>query len=245
MSKVLKKYLDVDVVAFLEEKMKANTEHYQTDFEYDRQMFERFVKSDRKEDKVLLWLSRRHGTQCMREYEAFLRGTEAYTTWQYYAGQESEGCVAFAVELKGVQDGVIRGNVFELDYEKHAELVKKEAQPAYEVVKTFEDGHVAQAAFARSSYGYWAGMVEEHGAIVESRAVPSDGALLRLTLAEQKRMRDKMKVAEIRPLISQQKEVGQEQKQGTLDDVLEDAVKRSEAAHYEGQGDRGKVQGKV
>lgn len=214
MSKAFKKYMDVDVFAFLEEKMKGNTEHYQSDFEIDKQMIERCVQSAHKEDKTLLWLSRQHGTQCVREFDAFLKGTDAYSTWQYYANQGAGNkFVAFAVELKGVQDGVIRGNLYELDFLEHAKTAAQNAQPAYDVIKTFEDGHVAQVAFARSSYGYWAGLVEEHGPIVESRAIPSDSEMLGLVLAEQKRGRDKMKEAVWKPT--------------SFEDVLKDAEERA------------------
>ena len=214
MSNACKKYMDVDVLAFLEEKMKGNTEHYQSDFELDKQMIERYVQSEHKEDKTLLWLSRPYGTQCMRESEAFLKGTDAYHTWQYYADQGAGAkFVAFAIELKGVQDGVIWGNLYELNFPEHAKMAAKNAQPAYDVIKTFEDGHVAQVAFARSSYGYWVGLVEEHGPIVESRAIPSDKEMHNLVLAEQKRGRDKMKEAEWKPV--------------SLEDFLKDAETRA------------------
>lgn len=216
MGKKLHKYMDVDVVAFLEEKMKGNTKHFQSDFEYDKDKFARFVQSEHKEDKTLLWLSRPHGTQCVRESDAYLKGTEGHTFWQYYANQEAGSkYVAFAVELTGVQDGVIRGNLYELDYMKHAEMVKKEAQPAYEVVKTFEDGFTHQTSFARSSHGYWLDMVEEHGPIVESRAIPEDMALLKMVLAEQKQARAGMKAAAWKPV--------------SLEDVLKDAKAKAGA----------------
>lgn len=214
MGKSLKKYMDVDVFAFLEEKMKSNTEHYQSDFEIDKQMIERFVQSKRKEDKTLLWLSRPHGTQCAREYEVFLRGTAAHNTWQYFANQESKGrYVAFAVELLGVQNGVIRGNLYELNFLEHAKSAARNAQPASYVIKTFEDGYVEQVAFARSSYSYWANLVEKHGPIVESRAMPSDKELLGIVLAEQKRDRDKMKEGSWKP--------------ACFEDVLKDAEERA------------------
>lgn len=214
MGKALRKYMNVDVVAFLEEQMKKNTVSYQGDFEYDKEIFQKCVASERKEDRVLLWLSRQHGTQCVKEHDAFLRGTEGYTTWQYYAEQESKGnYVAFAVELISVQDGVIKGNLYELDYLKHAEMVKRESQPACDVLKTFEDGFVAQAALARSSHGYWFDLVEKHGAIVDSLGVPSDVELLALTLSEQRRERSKMKEAAPH--------------HDRLEDVLEGALQRS------------------
>lgn len=229
MGKTLRKYMDVDVIAFLEEKMKSNTKHYQSDFEIDKQMIERFAQSGHKEDKTLLWLSRPYGTQCVKEYEAFLKDTGAYTAWQYYAYQSAgDNFVAFAVELKSAEDGVILGNLYELDYIKHAEMVKREAQPVCDVIKTFEDGHVAQAPFAISSYGYWLGLVDEHGPIVDSRSIPEDKEMLLMVLAEQKRARDKMKPAK--------------EESRTVDDILANASQRSEAA--QAPGDKEKVIGK-
>ena len=108
------------------------------------------------------------------------------------------------------------GNLYELDYLAHAEMVKKNAVPAFEVVKTFEDGFVAQMSLDRSSYGYWLGFVEEHGAIVESRTLPEDKEMLGMILAEQKRERDKMTPA---------KDASR-----TVDDILADASGRCEAS---------------
>lgn len=221
MKKKLCRYEDVDVVAFLEEKMKGNTLHYQGDFECDKEMLARCAASPWKEDKTLLWLSRRNGTQCVKEHDAFLEGTEGYHMWQYYAQQEAgEKYVAFAVELTGVQDGVIRGNLYELDYEKHAEMVRGKAQPAQEVVKTFEDGFATQAALARSSYGFWAELVEKHGTVVDSLGVPEDEGNLRRVLREQRREREKMGVAE-KPLEEKMKDVykraGAAQREGVRD----------------------------
>lgn len=220
MAKSLRKYMNVDVVAFLEEQMKENTKHYQGDFEYDKETFARCAASPWKEDKTLLWLSRPCGTQCVKEHDAFLEGTAGHSTWQYYAQQEAgDRYVAFAVELTGVQDGVIRGNLYELDYEKHAEMVRCKAVPAYDVVKTFEDGFATQAPLARSSYGFWTEYVEKHGPVVDSLGVPSDKELHRAVIAEQRHARAGMKSAAWEPV--------RVQEQVIVADVLSDARVRA------------------
>ncbi len=188
------KHMDVDVIAFLEEKMKSNTKHYQGDFDYDKELFERFVNSPYKEDKSLLWLSRTHGTQCQRESEVFIKDTAAHNTWMYYADSH-ESIVACAVELSGVKDGIVLGNVYELDYAAHTALVATKSVEPLESIKTFEDGFTLNVPFGKGSYGYYLGFVEEHGAIVRSLDLPKDKELHQLVLAEQKASRDKMKAA--------------------------------------------------
>lgn len=197
MAKAFYKYMDIDVIAFLEEKMKSNTKSYQSDFEIDKRMLQRLAQSRRKEDKALLWMSRPMGTHLQRESEAFIRNTHAHNTWRFYAEQTSDPIVAIAVELTGTKDGIIRGNLYELDYKAHAAEVASKSVEDLEVEKVFADGFVDCVPLARSSYGYWAQLVDEHGSIVDSLEHPKDKEQLALVLAQQKASRDKMKIADI------------------------------------------------
>ena len=195
MAQNLYKYMDIDILAFLEQEMKHNTQHYQSDFEIDKHMIERYVRSPRKEDKTLLWMSRPMGTHGQREYEAFIRDTAAYNTWCFYAQQTEASIVAYTVELIGVKDGTIRGNVYKLDYASHAAEVAAKAIPHLDCEKVFEDGYVDRVPFNRSSYGYFHGLVAQHGAIVDSLVFPKDQEQLAQVLREQKAARDRLKPA--------------------------------------------------
>lgn len=191
MAKQLYKYMDVDVIAFLEEKMKGNTKHYQSDFDIDKRMLNRLSMSSYKEDKTLLWLSRSHGTHCLKEYEVFIKDTAAHNTWKYFAGSK-DPIVAYAVELTGKDYGIIRGNLYELDYEAHAALTASKAVDPVECVIAFQDGYEHYTPYGRGSYGYYAPLVEEHGAIVHSLDLPRDKEAHAQILSEQKSARSKM-----------------------------------------------------
>ena len=53
------KFENVDVLASLEAILKQNTGFYQSDFDIDKQIIAEKAESPNKEDKTLLWLSRR------------------------------------------------------------------------------------------------------------------------------------------------------------------------------------------
>lgn len=194
------KYINADVVSLLEEKMLSNTEYYQSDFEIDKKIFAECVQSKRKEDKTLFWLSRPMGTQCNKAHDVFIRGSAAHNTWRFHAEQTSGPFIACAVELKGIDpSGVIRGDVFELDYLAFAkEILQKSVEPLA-VEKTFQDGYVDQVEFTSSHYFHYAPLVERHGPIVDSFIIPKDADALNYVLQEQKNIRDKLQAAPVIP----------------------------------------------
>lgn len=194
MSDTKYKFMDVDVISFLEKIMKSNTEHYQQDFEIDKKIISDCARSDQKHDKTLLWLSRPMGTQCVKEYEAFIRDTADHTTWRFYAEQMAgQRYVACAVELTGQKDGVVRGNVYDIDFMAHAAEVAKKAVAPLEYIKTYADGYEDHVPFQRSSAAYYSRQMEDHGEIVSSVAVAEDNLALSYVLREQKAARDKLK----------------------------------------------------
>lgn len=189
MEKVCKKYMDVDVIAFLEKRMKRNTLHYQEDFEIDKEMIARFASSKDRDDKTLLWLSRTCGTECWKESDVFVRDSDAHIHWCYFAQESSSSFIAFTVELTGQKNGIIRGNCYELDYKTHAAAVAKNAVALSEYKKTFQDGFEIVVPKNRSSYGFYKELVDKHGAIVHSLPIPEDKDLHRFILNEQKTKR--------------------------------------------------------
>ena len=112
----LNKFENVDVTASLEAIMKQNTAFYQSDFDIDKEIIKRAAESPNVGDKMLLWFSRPSGTCCIKERDAFLKGTREHNTWKFYGEQTRDRVLAYAVELTGIQDGKITGNLYELDY---------------------------------------------------------------------------------------------------------------------------------
>lgn len=168
------KHMDVDVVAFLKEQMEGNTKHYQGDFDIDKEQIQKAAASNRKEDKALLWLSRPMGTQCASEHDTFIRGSAAFTTWQHFAAEANDAYIAYAVDLTGKENGVIRGNVCELDFKAHAAEVDDWAVAPDYHIWAFEDGAAIHVPFGKGSYPLCARLVSEHGAMVDSVIVPQD-----------------------------------------------------------------------
>ena len=114
----MNKFEDVDVITSLEAIMKQNTAFFQNDFDLDRNILQKAAASPTAEDRRLLWFSRPSGTSCFRERDVFLKGTRQHNTWRFYGEQTRDKVLAYAVELTGIVNGKIKGNLYELDYPK-------------------------------------------------------------------------------------------------------------------------------
>lgn len=184
----LNKFENVDVFASLEAIMKQNTGFYQSDFDIDKKTIAEKAASPDPADKTLLWLSRPSGTYCFRERDVFISDTAPHNTWRYYREQTSDPVLAYALELTGVQDGKITGNLYELDYEKHYERVKNNTIDAGTVTLIYEHGTREQPADRRFD-GYPGPQL---GKFERFEMQPKDPEALQFLLREEKDSRDKL-----------------------------------------------------
>lgn len=182
------KFEDVDVFASLEAIMKQNTGFYQSDFDIDKKIIAEKAASPNREDKTLLWLSRPSGTYCFRERDVFIKDTAPNNTWRFYKEQTRDPILAYAVELTGVRDGKITGNLYELDYEKHYERVKDNTVDAGTVTLVYEHGTREQPADQRFD-GY---PDSQLGKFERFEIQPKDPEALQSLLREEKHSRDKL-----------------------------------------------------
>ena len=194
----LNKFEDVDVLASLEAILKQNTGFYQSDFDIDKQIIAEKAASPNKEDKTLLWLSRPSGTYCFRERDVFISDTAPNNTWRFYKEQTRDHILAYAVELTGVQDGKIKGNLYELDYEKHYERVKNDTLAAGTVTLVYEHGTREQPADRRFD-GY---PDPQLGKFERFEVQPKDPEALQSLLREEKESRDKLKTGDFKEHIA-------------------------------------------
>ena len=185
----LNKFENVDVLASLEAILKQNTGFYQSDFDIDKQIIAEKAASPNKEDKTLLWLSRPSGTYCFRERDVFISDTAPHNTWRYYKEHSRDHILAYAVELTGTQDGEIKGNLYELDYEKHYERVKDNTLAAGTVTLIYEHGTREQPADRRFD-GY---PDPQLGKFERFEVQPEKLEALQFLLREEKESRDKLK----------------------------------------------------
>ncbi len=192
------KFEDVDVLASLEAILKQNTGFYQSDFDIDKQIIAEKAASPSKEDKTLLWLSRPSGTYCFRERDVFISDTAPHNTWRFYKEQTRDHILAYAVELTGIQDGKIKGNLYELDYEKHYERVKDNTLAAGTVTLMYEHGTREQPADRRFD-GY---PDPQLGKFERFEVQPKDPEALQFLLREEKESRDKLKPGDFKEHIA-------------------------------------------
>ena len=194
----LNKFEDVDVLASLEAILKQNTGFYQSDFDIDKQIIAEKAASPSKEDKTLLWLSRPSGTYCFRERDVFISDTAPNNTWRFYKEQTRDHILAYAVELTGTEDGKIKGNLYELDYEKHYERVKDNTLAAGTVTLMYEHGTREQPADRRFD-GY---PDPQLGKFERFEVQPKDPEALQSLLREEKESRDKLKPGNLKEHIA-------------------------------------------
>ena len=184
----LHKFEDVDIFASLEAVMKQNTGFFQSDLEIDKDIIKKAAESPDRKDKTLLWLSRPSGTQCFRERDVFLKDTAPNVTWHFHREQSRDRILAYAVELTGIENGNIKGNLYELDYAQHYERVKDKELAADTVRLIYEHGEREQPAKR-----YFDGNPDPQlGKFERFERLPNDPEALRYLLQEEKQSRDRL-----------------------------------------------------
>lgn len=190
----MNKHTEVDLYKALGGVVEKNTVFYKEDFEIDKQIIQRAAESDDPDEKRLLWLSRKSGTQCLNEREAFIRDTRDFNTWQFYAQQTDDHIIAFVVEPYFVQGKAAIGNLYEIDFREHAAEMAKKAVSVSEKEITFEDSFITRTPF-KVGWGTISGLIEEHGNIVKQVSIPQDPEKLHDVLSEQRQKRYGLKEA--------------------------------------------------
>lgn len=134
------KFEDMDILDSLGRIVELNTHHYKDDFDLDKELIPKLAVSEDPEDRRLLWMSRPCGTYTLREREAYLEGSYENNVWRFYHEQTRDTVLAYALVLKGVQDGKVAGDIYPLDYAAHVEQVKRLTCPIEKVEAVFADG---------------------------------------------------------------------------------------------------------
>ena len=194
----MQRFDNVDVLASLNAIMKQNTGFYQSDFKYDKESIARAAASLDAADKTLLWLSRPSGTHCFRERDVFLKDTGAHNTWRFHKEQTRDRVLAYAVEITGMEDGKIRGNLYELDYAQHYQRVKEQSVPADMVRLTYAYGEREQPVkdFFDNSPD------PRFGAYQGYEILPNDPAALQDVLQAERRSRDALTPGDFKAHVS-------------------------------------------
>lgn len=193
MKKKLYKYKNVDILKTLEIIATGNTHYYLSDFKFDKIIL--MKNAIKKYPETMLWMSRDCGTWCFPEKDIFMKNSAAYQTWIYYRDFH-ENILAYSISPVSFKDGVLIGDLYELDYHIHAQTVEQFAVHADNCKAVFEKGELiyptSEPFKQQWQYGH-----PQLGKYQASFLVPNDEAELKQILAQEKEKRDKMKEGDI------------------------------------------------
>ncbi|MDR0326030.1 MAG: hypothetical protein LBI19_08070 [Oscillospiraceae bacterium] len=198
----MRKYENADIVAALGAVVEINTEHYKGDFRYDLETFRKAAQHPDGENNRFLWLSRQSGTECVKEREAFINGSEAHHRWNYYGtvlgGIDSymssvvvnDHIMAYAVVVTGLENGRVMGDLYQLDYRDSIRDIQKAALPLHTVSGKFEDGTDLRLPHAEYD-GQRERLRSQHGPLSDYRVHPEDEGALQTALNAMRDKREK------------------------------------------------------
>lgn len=178
----------VDILDALGQIMELHTQHFKQDFDLDKELIPKLAVSADPEDRRLLWMSRPCGTYTLRERETYLDGSYENSVWKYYHEQSKDPVLAYALSIKGIQDGKVMGNIYPLDYPAHVERVKLLTCPIEKVTVTFEDGAVVTLPY-QTRRQFINELSSEHGTPKFMRYEPESEQELAMTLKRERFIR--------------------------------------------------------
>jgi len=197
----MRKYENVDVVAMLGAVVELNTEHYKSDFKYDVERFREVAKHPDGENNRFLFMSRQSGTWCVQEREAYIKGSEAFNFWNGYASIlgdvksymstviVQDRILAYAVEVKGLENGRVKGDVYELDYRDHIRQLNRVALPLHTVTAKYKDGTTVTLPHNEHSEKHMS-LYHRHGQLQTVVSHPEDTDALRDILKQARGQRE-------------------------------------------------------
>ncbi len=134
----LQGFHDVDIVKSLQEIAEKNTVFHKADFLIDKQILKKVAESTSLDDKSYIWISKEKGTHCFNERNSFIADTPEYNKFMFYKNQD---VLAYSVEIKEMQDNVIKGNIYEIDYLSQCLFRQENCSLLESVTVTFENGN--------------------------------------------------------------------------------------------------------
>ena len=117
-----------EIMTVVARALYLDLDRYPEDFDLDAKKLWDSAQDPNMENRAFYWMSRPHGTWCVREREVFLDDTNANCIWTYYADQP-EGILDFRVVVEGVRDGKLAGRVYPIDYKSQVQRVLRSALP--------------------------------------------------------------------------------------------------------------------
>lgn len=134
-------------------------------------------------------MSRPCGTYTLRERDVYLQDSHENKVWNFYHEQTKDPILAYALNLKEIQDGKVTGDIYPLDYGAHVERTKLLTCPITQVTVFFEDGASAVLPYA-SRRQKMNELMPEHGAPKSMYYAPESERELSLILSRERLKRE-------------------------------------------------------
>lgn len=143
----------IKLLPFLRKVMDRTTTHYREDFQKSALCLKEAVFKTAPEEKRFFWMARPVGTWIVKERNVFLRETDDYKIWTYYA-DKSKDIQAYRVTVTGGQrHGRLGmeplGTVQKLDYPEQVKRVMSNALPAVRIVFFYSAGQAHEVAMEK------------------------------------------------------------------------------------------------
>lgn len=179
------KFENINLVDALRRIMDIHTQNYKEDFELDAGLLHSLAGSQSPEGKHLLWMSRTSGTYLLPEREVYVEDSFENKVWEYYHEQTGDPILAYEVEITGMENGKVKGNLIVLDYDAHVDRMQKLTVPVEKVAVTFEDDVTFYLPF-RSYRREAIPLEEKHGEIVSVNYLPENAKELDMILRRER-----------------------------------------------------------
>ena len=132
----LQKFENVDILKTLKAIANKTIVHYPNDIKTDMDIIPKLAASGDHEKRMLLWHVSDYGTHINPERDTFFIESGAFGTWTNYL---RPGMMSYAIEITNVDNGIVRGNVYQLNHEAHVAYVKENALPSSLVTIHYTD----------------------------------------------------------------------------------------------------------
>lgn len=136
-----------NILAFLAQIVQKNTRTYPEDFDLDAKKLWDSAQDPNMENRAFYWMSRPHGTWCVREREVFLDDTNANCIWTHYAAYP-DGILAYRIVVEGIRDGKLAGKVIPIDYAKQVRRVMRSVLPVATIQYRDKNEHFCEDSYS-------------------------------------------------------------------------------------------------
>lgn len=175
-------FRNVDVLETLQKITEHNTSFFQTDFAYDREMLLEAAR-DRNAPRQFFWMSRKGGTWCFPERSVHIRQTSPHNTWFYYGGCRGEHVKAFRVELRGMREDRVMGDILEIDYQKHLDYLCTHSHDPAKVEVVFKNPNSCRTFGWQEYEQNWQAIADRYGTVERKRYLVPDECRLSRDMA--------------------------------------------------------------